>query len=109
MPESYYLFIAVPATAWLVCVIACLIALRWSIAVVPGRFWAGMIISVSAMVIGLAGLTRFNFIYSKTVNGKGWTIHSKWFFIFLMVLSAISLLLTLWRRTRQNRVPPKAT
>ncbi len=107
MPTPIYLIFAAPAAAWLMGVIACLFALRWSIAAVPRRFWAAIVVSAMAIVIGYVGLTRYKLSYSKnSSDGTHWSINSKWFFISLIILGAVTLGLALWRRSRPRQIPP---
>jgi hypothetical protein len=71
----------------------------------PGRlrFWLTIVLSGLAILIGFLGMTRFQVTYSRTVNGSGWSINSKWFFIAPLVLGIFALVLAIWRRSRSSR------
>jgi hypothetical protein len=86
------------ATAfWLISMVACALAFRWSFLSIPNRFVAALILSAGALVIGYLGLTHFD--ASKTVNGHLlWRVESRWFFIATIVLGLLSLVYTFWKR-----------
>jgi hypothetical protein len=67
---------------------------------VPTRsvFWAVVILSVTALVLGYLGMTRFHVVASKTVNGQlQWRFDSRWFFIVTLLFGTFTLAYTLWK------------
>jgi hypothetical protein len=94
---TFNVLVGIAAVLWLLSVVACVLALRWSS--IPRRFWAAIILSGVALIIGYLGITRFHVVASETVNGQlRWRFDSKWFFIATLVLGAITLGYTLWKR-----------
>jgi hypothetical protein len=93
---AFYMLCAVVAVAWLLGLTVGFVALGWSVAI-RKRLWPVLVLSILALAIGWLGLMFFHVRYSKTVNGSGWTIDSKWFFLAPLLLGAVSLLLTLWK------------
>jgi hypothetical protein len=105
MPASIYTFIAIATVLWLAGVTACFVTLRWSTSCPVTRFPATLILSAAALAIGYLGFTKFQVTFTRTVNGNGWSISSKWFFLALILLAAVSLSIACWKRFRQNRNP----
>ena len=97
---SFYILFAVVVALWLLSLVSCLLAIRWSVGAAPRRFWAAIISSILAIVIGYCGMTRFHISYSRTVNASQWSIDSKWFFILPLLLGALSLVFAI--RSRKN-------
>ncbi|MGV3662396.1 MAG: hypothetical protein ACO1TE_19590 [Prosthecobacter sp.] len=98
---TFHVLIGVAAAFWLVGMGACGFAFRWSWLSVPRRFWAAVILSVTALVLGCLGLTRFHVVASKTVNGQiQWRFDSRWFFIATVLFATLTLAYTLWKQRR---------
>ena len=89
-----------------ICLFSCaaaLLAMWFGIAAKPERFRTAFALSGLALAAGYAGISRFHFAASKTVNGHvQWSFNSKWFFLGALVLGAISLTATLWRYCRRR-------
>ncbi len=102
---AFYILCAVVAAAWLIGLAVGFVALGWSVAV-RKRLWPALVMSILAVAIGWLGLMFFHVRYSKTVNGSGWTLDSKWFFLAPLVLGLVSLLLTVWK-WRKTSLPVK--
>jgi len=84
---------------WLISIIACLLAMRWSFLAVRGRFGPALILSLLAFAIGYLGIAHFHYTSTTTVNGVlKWRFDSRWLFIASLVLSAFALVYTIWRR-----------
>ena len=101
---TFNVLVGIAAMLWLLSIVACVLALRWSS--VPRRFWAAIILSGVALIIGYLGMTRFHIVASETVNGQlRWRFDSHWFFIATLVSAAFTLAYTLWKRTKAVAVP----
>lgn len=103
MPTSIYVFVAVATALWLAGITACLVALRWSSPCRVPRFGAALVLCAGALVVGYLGFTKLQMTFTRTVNGQGWSISSKWFFLALILLAAVSLSIVCWRRFRPVR------
>src|SRR5678816_551870 len=96
---TFNVLVGIAAVLWLLSIVACVMALRWSS--VPSRFWAAIILSGVALIIGYLGMTRFHIVASETVNGQlRWRFDSRWFFIATLIFGAFTLAYTIWKRTR---------
>jgi NO-binding membrane sensor protein with MHYT domain len=94
---------------WLLSVIACIVSLRWALFAVPRRFWGGVILSCAALIGGYLGAVHFRVMASRTVNGQvTWKFDSRIFFIATLVLAALSLAFTIWRRKASHQSSPSA-
>ena len=90
---------AVLGCFWLISIIACLLAIRWSFLAVRRRFGPALILSLLALAIACLGIARFYYTSTTTVNGVlKWRFDSKWLFIVSLVLSAFTVIYTIWRR-----------
>jgi hypothetical protein len=96
---AFYILCGVMALVWLFGLAAGLIALSLGGAA-QERFRAALCWSILALAIGCLGMTLFHIRYSRTVNGSGWSIDSKWFFLAPLLLGVVSLSLTLWKWRR---------
>lgn len=103
MPTSITIAIALAAALWLAGIAACVVALKWSRACRGRRFTGALLLGAGALAIGYLGYTRFELTYAKTVNGQGWSVSSKWFFLALILLATVSLLVVCWNRFRVSR------
>jgi hypothetical protein len=101
MTAMYVLF-AVILILWLFSLGICAIALYCACGPGQTRFWLAVGFAVLAMIIGCVGALGFHVTYSRTVNNSGWSLDSRWFFIVPLVLGALALGLSLWRRTRSR-------
>jgi hypothetical protein len=93
---GFYILFGVIALVWLVALVAGLVALTWSITA-RERLRPALILSTVALGIGSLGMMIFHVRYAKTVNGSGWSIDSKWFFLVPVLLGVVSLSLSLWK------------
>jgi hypothetical protein len=102
---TFQVLVGIAAVLWLVSIGGCVLAFRWSWLSVPGRFWAAVILSVTALVLGYLGMTRFHVVASKTVNGQvQWCFDSRWFFIVTLLFGTFTLAYTLWKKRRPPHV-----
>ena len=93
---AFYILCGAMALVWLVGLAAGLLALG-RCCMVRERSRSALVMSIVALVIGWLGMVFFHFRFSKTVNGSGWAVDSKWFFLALLLLGAVSLALALWK------------
>jgi hypothetical protein len=95
----------IAAGLWVLGVVACLLALRWTFSQ-RRRFAAAIISSLGALLIGYLGMTQFRITASKAVNGQvQWRFDSRWFFIALLLLAAFTLACAVWKgRRRREKV-----
>jgi len=94
---NFQLFVAIAAAFWIASLAACVIA--WF----AKRFLISLILCLTALIIGYAGLTHVHLSASKTVNGEVvWSLNSRWFFIATLVLAALALAHTFWKRWEAN-------
>ena len=102
---TFHILVGIAADLWLVSMGGCVLAFRWSWLSVPGRFWAAVILSVAALVLGYLGMTRFHVVSSKTVNGQlQWRFDSHWFFIVTLLFATLTLAYTLWKQRKPPHV-----
>jgi len=101
---TFQILIAVAVALWLITVAAGLLALRWGFLTAHRRFRGGIILSVLAILCSYLGMTRLRLTSSETVNGHvRWSIDSQWFFMASLVLGAVALALTLWKKLKSTR------
>jgi hypothetical protein len=93
---AFYILCGVAALVWLCGMAAGVLALGWGVAV-RGRLRPALIMSIVAILIGWLGMLMIHVRYSKTVNGSGWAIDSKWFFLAPLLLGAVSLAFAFWK------------
>ena len=102
---NFQLLVGIIAVLWLASIVACVVALRWTFLSVPRRFLAAVVLSLTAILLGYLGLTRFHVDASRTVNGQTqWRFDSKWFFIVTLVFAGATLIYSLWKQKRIARV-----
>ena len=102
---TFQVLVGITAVLWLVSMGGCVLAFRWSWLSVPKRFWAAVILSVTALVLGYLGMTRFHVVASKTVNGQvQWRFDSRWFFIVTLLFGTFTLAYTLWKQRKPPHV-----
>lgn len=98
---TFHVLVGIAVALWLVSMGACALAFRWSWLAAPKRFWAAVILSVAALVLGYLGMTRFQVVASKTVNGEvQWRFDSRWFFIATLLFATFTLGYTLWKQRK---------
>jgi hypothetical protein len=93
---AFYILCGVMVLLWLVGLASGLFALGWCVTI-RERLRPALIMSILAIAVGWLGMVFFHVRYSKTVNGSGWAIDSKWFFLAPLLLGAVSLSLALWK------------
>jgi hypothetical protein len=101
MGPLYFLF-GGAALVWLLSLTAAVLAVRWGLARGSSRFWAAMISSALALFLAYEGMTHFRLAYSRTVNGSGFSLNSKWFLMTTLILGVAALALTIWNRWRSR-------
>jgi hypothetical protein len=105
MPATFYVLLGIAAALWLLGLLACGLAIRWSVSLAPGRRWAALALSLIAAAIGYYELHHFQFGYSQTVNDRTWSLQSKWFFITLCVLGAACVCVAIAGLARRRPTP----
>jgi hypothetical protein len=100
---SFGTLIAVGLAAWILSLTAGLLAWRWGWRRPVRRIWLALGMALFAILIGWLGFTRLRLSYSRTTNGQGWTIDSKWFFLASLILGVVALLVLLWNLRPQRR------
>jgi hypothetical protein len=105
------IFAVIAAVLWLASLACGALSMLWSCRQAPRRAVAAVILAVVMLTIGYLGL-QWQLTYSKTVNGRGWHIDSRWFFYVTVALGAAALALALWRcykgpRAAGGSTPPK--
>ena len=90
---------------WLATIGACVLAFRWSVSSIQRRFWWSMTFSLLALASSYWGLTFVSISSTQEVNGRvRHTFDSRWFFAASIVLAALALGFTLWKRWRSRKV-----
>ncbi len=98
-----------PAVLWVVSCASAAIAMSWSVSRRASRFQTAFVFSVVAFALAVYGLLNIHVAAPKTVNGVvQWSLNSKWFFLTALVLGALSLSMTLWRRSKILVLPDSA-
>jgi hypothetical protein len=95
---------AVAAVLWLASLVCAALAIGFSRGNPPRRLGAAIILAVVALVTGCLGM-QMHITYSRSVNGHGWSLDSRWFFIAPLVLGAVALALALGRRCKSDPRP----
>jgi hypothetical protein len=102
---SIQVLIGIGIGLWLIALVACLLALRWSFTSVHKWFWICIALAVVSILTSWWGLARHHIVWSKTVNGeRQWLVDSNWFFTLTLVLGVLALACTLWQRRKLNQV-----
>lgn len=99
----FYIFAAVALGLWLSATVCGGLAVSRAMRWLPHRFASSLVIAVVAFVIGYFGVNS-HIRYSQTVNGRGWSVDSSWFFWVPLALGVIGFGLLIWRR--MNPLPP---
>lgn len=97
------------ATAWIASLVAGGLALRWALVAFERRFRAVLALGVLTLGLGYFGMNNLHLNYSRSVNGRGWSIDSKWFFLATLVLAVAALGVALWKWIRLKRGRTAAT
>lgn len=93
---------------WLVSIVACVISLRWAFFWLPRRYWSAVALSGLALIGGFLGI-YYRVIASTTANGTvQWKFDSRPFFIVTVILAALTLAFTIWRK-KKLRSPAAGT
>lgn len=108
-----YVSYGLGAVLWLASLVACFLAILWSIRPTPGSIRRAMVLSIFALAVGFMGGNVFHLSYSRHVSttrsreGKpdvvsvtDWSVDSKRFFQFSGYLGAFALILAVIRRAR---------
>lgn len=72
------------------------------------RFGAALGLSLLALVVAWLGMNRLNLTYSRSVNGNGWSVQSKWLFVAPAILGIAAAAIAVgrkWSETRSAAVP----
>ncbi len=102
--NGFYILVTIATGLWLVSLICAGLAIAFGWRAAAHRFWASIVLAIATLVMGCVGL-RLHITYSRTVNGHGWSIDSKWFFVATLILGALALALALWNRRRRKSLP----
>jgi hypothetical protein len=96
---SFQIYRAVLGGFWVVSIVACVLAIRWSFSSVRRRFRPAFILSLSALAISFLGIARFHYNSTTTTNGVVTSrFDSRWLFMVSMLLGVCALVCTVWRR-----------
>jgi hypothetical protein len=102
---SSYTFYAPAVVLWLMCIAPTLLALHWSFISIPRRFWPAAVSSALAIGISCSGLKRIHIVSTTTVNGHITSrFEFKWLFVASLVLAALTLAYTFWKRRQSNTI-----
>ena len=99
----FYILAAVAAAVWLAASVCGGLALRRGLRWQQNRFVSSLVLASVALVLGYFGV-KSHIRYSQTVNGRGWSVDSSWFFWLPLVLGALGLGLVLWRRFKRQQI-----
>jgi hypothetical protein len=87
------------AAHWVATIAACVLALRWSFSSIQRRFWFSLGLSLLALASSYWGFTCIRISWTQTTNGRSQCLFdSRWFFTASLVLAALALVFTLWKR-----------
>jgi threonine/homoserine/homoserine lactone efflux protein len=103
---SPYLEYGLLAGVWLAGVVACIVAIRWSHLSARGRSMPAIVLSIAALAIAYFGTAKFG-VTSTTTDDAGHVrshFDSRWLFMGLLVLGAVALVYTIWRKWRSAGV-----
>jgi len=103
----FALIVVIAAAAWVAGIGCGTLAAWWGWRGTRRRFVASVILAGSALGLACLGLVS-RIAYSQTVNGRGWSLDSRWFFLALLALGVAALAIVLWRRfnPRSLTAPP---
>ncbi len=109
----FYIIAAVAAATWLAASVCGGLAVRRGLRQPPGRFAGSLVLSLVALGFGYLGVNS-HIRYSQTVNGRGWSVDSRWLFWLPLALGTVGLSLAIWRRFKspraaEGKLPPIIT
>lgn len=109
----FYIVVAIAAATWLAASICGALSVRRGLRQQPSGFVGSLVLASVALVIGYFGVNS-HIRYSQTVNGRGWSVDSSWFFWLPLALGALGLGLAIWRRFKnpraaEGKLPPTIT
>ena len=91
------------AAHWLITIAACGLAIRWSFSSPPQRFYLSLVLSVLALASSSWGLACIRLTITQTTNGRfSDQFDSNWFFTASVILAALALVFTVWRKRRST-------
>jgi hypothetical protein len=101
----FYINLGIFAGFWLISMIFCALAIRWSLFAARARILPAAILSLSALTIACLGSTRFYFTWEAWANGQlKYHYDTRWFFIAPLVLGSFGLIGTVWKKVRSSYV-----
>jgi hypothetical protein len=107
---SFQIYQAVLAGSWVLSIVACVLAIRWSFSSARRRFKSALVLSLSALAVSALGIVRFHYSSTTTVNGvQTWRFDSRWLFMLSALLGLWALVCTIWRRGKsagRSDAPP---
>ena len=104
--STVYVFLAIAALLWLLSLACCAVAFLYSCFPARLPFWLATALSGLAIVLGYLGTMHFHVSYSRTVNGSGWSLDTRWFFVVPLVLGVAAFAAVIWRYSRSS--PPSS-
>jgi len=91
------------AAHWLATLMACGLAMRWSIVPKQQRFWHSLIFSLLALASSCWGLKAVHISSTQTVNGRVQHVFdSHWLFEASMAWAFLAFVLACWNRWRKQ-------
>jgi hypothetical protein len=100
VPQDAALLFGTFTAHWTGAVLACLLAFLLSFQPSQRRSWIGLVLSLLALASSSWGLACIHITSTQTVNGRTHCLFdSKWFFTASLVLAAVALVSTLWKKS----------
>ncbi len=99
----FYINLGIFAGFWLISMVFCALAIRWSLFAARGRILPAAILSLSALAIACLGSTHFYITWESWTNGQlRYHYDTRRFFIAPLVLGCFALGCTIWRKVRSS-------